>query len=84
MFLVKMAGDRDAEEPCRFGAQAARLAGLVTLLWGWTPAQFWRATPMELAAILAAAGGTGDGDSAPLSPTEFARLKEALRDGSGN
>lgn len=82
-----MAADLDAEEPGPFGAQAARLAGLATLLWGWTPAQFWHATPMELAAILAAvggAGGAGDGDSTPLSPTEFVQLKEALGDGSGN
>lgn len=39
----------------RFSDNAARLAGLVPRLLGWTPAAFWEATPAELAAILAPA-----------------------------
>jgi uncharacterized phage protein (TIGR02216 family) len=37
-----------------FGAAAARLAGAAGLLLGWRPDDFWRATPAELAAVLAA------------------------------
>ena len=37
----------------RFAEGAARLAGLVPRLLGWTPAAFWQATPSELAAVLA-------------------------------
>ena len=47
----------------RFGPIAARLAGQACLLIGWRPAQFWDATPAELASVLAAAvpemGGSG-------------------------
>ena len=45
-----------------FGAAAARLCGQVALLLGWHPAQFWDATPAELASVLAATvppGGEG-------------------------
>ena len=36
-----------------FGPGAARLGGLAARLLGWRPPEFWRATPAELAAILA-------------------------------
>ncbi len=36
-----------------FASQAARLAGLAGALLGWRPADFWDATPEELATILA-------------------------------
>lgn len=35
-----------------FGANAVQLAGLAGRLLGWRPAEFWQATPTELAAIL--------------------------------
>ena len=38
-----------------FGEAAARLAGQVSLMFGWSPARFWAATPEELATILLAA-----------------------------
>lgn len=38
-----------------FGVSAVRLAGQAGLLLGWSPTQFWAATPAELAALLAAA-----------------------------
>lgn len=41
-----------------FGPAAAKLAGQVALLLGWSPARFWTATPEELATILAAAAPT--------------------------
>lgn len=35
-----------------FAPGAARLAGLAARLLGWRPAEFWNATPAELAVIL--------------------------------
>lgn len=40
-----------------FSAAAGRLAGLAGALLGWRPDEFWRATPAELAAVLAALAG---------------------------
>ena len=37
-----------------FIQQATRLAGLTGALLGWRPAEFWNATPAELATILTA------------------------------
>ncbi|MEO6041795.1 MAG: phage tail assembly chaperone [Croceibacterium sp.] len=61
-----------------FAGVAARLAGLVPRALGWRPAEFWDATPAELAAIFAAEDG---GDPAPLSRTEFNSLMEREGDG---
>jgi hypothetical protein len=36
-----------------FGAAALRLSGVAARLLGWRPAEFWAATPAELAAALA-------------------------------
>ena len=36
-----------------FGPGAVRLAGLMARLAGWCPEQFWRATPADVAAVLA-------------------------------
>lgn len=38
-----------------FGASAAKLAGQVSLIFGWSPDRFWASTPEELATILIAA-----------------------------
>jgi uncharacterized phage protein (TIGR02216 family) len=62
-----------------FSEAAARLAGMAGALLGWRPDEFWRATPAELAAVLAAL--TGDAGAAPLSRDELARLKERFPDG---
>lgn len=56
----------------RFGPGAQRLAGLAARVLGWRPDEFWRATPAELAAILAPAA---DGE-APLSRRDFNRMME--------
>lgn len=47
----------------RWGTGAAKLAGQVALLLGWSADAFWNATPEELATILAAAapGAGGQG-----------------------
>ena len=62
-----------------FGEAAAKLAGMTGALFGWSPDAFWRATPAELASIVAALAG----DSAPAPPThdEIAALMEAFPDG---
>lgn len=44
-----------------FGPGAARLSGQVALLLGWPPERFWRATPEELATVLAAATPSPEG-----------------------
>ena len=56
---------------------AALLAGMAGALLGWRPAEFWAATPAELAAVLLALGGEGSG----LASDELARLMEAFPDG---
>ena len=37
-----------------FAGAAVRLAGAAAALLGWTPGEFWNATPAELAASLSA------------------------------
>lgn len=61
-----------------FSEAAGRLAGLAGALLGWRPEEFWRATPAELTAVLAALTGGGD---APVTGDELARLKEMFPDG---
>lgn len=61
-----------------FSEAAGRLAGLAGALLGWRPDEFWRATPMELAAVLAALTGGG---AAPVTGDELVRLKERFPDG---
>ncbi|MEN9683372.1 MAG: hypothetical protein RLZZ427_1123 [Pseudomonadota bacterium] len=58
--------------PRQFGPGANRLAGLAARLLGWRPAEFWHATPAELAAVLAP-----EVDAAsPLDRAELNRLME--------
>jgi len=66
-------------EPLEFSDAAGRLAGMAGALLGWRPDEFWRATPAELATVLAALTG-GDGP-APMTSSELARLKERFPDG---
>lgn len=60
----------------RFGPGALLLAGLAARALGWRPDEFWRATPAELAAILA----PDTGESAPLSRNDLTRLMERDHD----
>jgi uncharacterized phage protein (TIGR02216 family) len=62
-----------------FSESAGRLAGLAGALLGWRPEEFWRATPAELACVLAAF--SGGGSVAPLTMAELGRLKEMFPDG---
>lgn len=67
----------DASCPDYFGPGALRLAGLSARALGWRPAEFWGATPAELAAAIA--------DPAievlPVSRTEIETLMERECDG---
>jgi predicted MFS family arabinose efflux permease len=63
-----------------FAAAASRLAGFAGALLGWRPAEFWAATPAELAVILTAMLHP---DAAALPPDDktLQRLMEAFPDG---
>ena len=61
-----------------FSDSATRLAGLAGAALGWRPDAFWRATPAELACVLAAFSGE-DGERAGAA--DLARLKEMFPDG---
>lgn len=69
--------------PDDFRASAARLSGLVPATLGWTPDQFWSATPAELAAILGAlsAAASADHMASPLTKVQFEQLKDTLNYG---
>ncbi|WP_336972813.1 phage tail assembly chaperone [Sphingobium aromaticiconvertens] len=63
-----------------FSGRAARLAGVAAWLLGWRPDEFWRATPDELAAVMAAARGEAGGVEG-VDGAELARLRAAFPDG---
>lgn len=54
-----------------FGPAALRLAGVSSRLLGWRPAEFWAATPAELAAALAPPDAP-----TPLGRDDLTRLME--------
>ena len=60
-----------------FAEQALRLAGVAGALLGWRPEEFWRATPAELGAVLAALMPAGD---AGLAKEELERLRARFPD----
>lgn len=62
----------------RFADAALRLGGMAAAILGWRPDDFWRATPAELAGILAVIVPTGE---APGDAALIARLKEICPDG---
>lgn len=62
-----------------FGPGAAQLAGLAARALGWRPAEFWQATPAELAAILLPPAESGE----PLSRHDLNRLMERDDDRPG-
>lgn len=61
-----------------FSEAAGRLAGVAGALLGWRPEEFWRATPAELGAVLAAMAGDAE---APASPGDLERLRKMFPDG---
>lgn len=62
----------------RFAETAGRLAGQAGALLGWRPDEFWRATPADLAAVLAALSLD---EGKPASSGDLARLKAMFPDG---
>jgi hypothetical protein len=54
-----------------FGRAALRLCGLAARSLGWRPAEFWAATPAELAAVLAPPDAVR-----PLDRGDLSRLME--------
>ena len=63
-----------------FSEAARRLAGVAAVLLGWRPDEFWKATPAELAAVVAAMMPQAD---AAASRGDLARLMEMFPDGEG-
>ena len=62
----------------RFAEAASRLAGLAAVLLGWRPEELWRATPEELAGVLAALAGD---EAAPVDGAVVKRLRGMFPDG---
>jgi uncharacterized phage protein (TIGR02216 family) len=60
-----------------FSESAARLAGLAGALLGWRPDEFWRSTPAELGAVLAAMVGW---EQPPAGRDELERLMKRFPD----
>ncbi|WP_375390795.1 phage tail assembly chaperone [uncultured Sphingomonas sp.] len=62
-----------------FGSAALRLAGFCAVVFGWSPGQFWRATPAEVAAVVAALTSPAAGAGArPVDGATLARMREVL------
>ncbi|WP_414713829.1 phage tail assembly chaperone [Sphingomonas sp.] len=61
-----------------FGGAAARLAGFAAVALGWSPDAFWRATPAELAGVVAVLAGDA---ATALDQRGVAALMEAFPDG---
>jgi uncharacterized phage protein (TIGR02216 family) len=57
---------------------AARLAGFAAVVLGWSPDAFWRATPAELASVVAVLAGDAP---QPLGAGDVAALMEVFPDG---
>ncbi|MEM1133892.1 MAG: phage tail assembly chaperone [Pseudomonadota bacterium] len=66
-----------------FAPAASRLAGIMALRFGWTPGQFWSATPAELNSLFAALkeAEEGEAETEPPSATDIARLLKDFPDG---
>lgn len=83
------ADDRSRDEPRPspghnyFSSSTQKLSGTASAVLGWTPEQFWRATPDELTAIFAtfSANASGHLSQAPLDANQLEQLKESFPDG---
>lgn len=63
-----------------FAVHAGRLAGMAGAALGWSPDAFWRATPAELATVVAALTRHDDATTPPDAAT-LARLQQEFPDG---
>ena len=71
-----------AQSAATFAQSAGRLAGFAGAVLGWSPDAFWRATPAELGAVVAAlTGDAGGGAAGPPDAATIARMREAFPDG---
>lgn len=61
-----------------FAREARRLAGLAGVVFGWRPAEFWSATPDELAALVEACAPEV---AVPPERALIAAMQEAFPDG---
>ena len=61
-----------------FGARAVRLCGHAGRLLGWSPEQFWSATPAELACILPSEDA---GSVRPMARDDLRTMMEQDPDG---
>lgn len=59
-----------------FGEAAARLAGAASLILGWRPDEFWKATPAELALALQPSSDAAE----PVDPAAIEELKRRFPD----
>lgn len=68
---------------CDFSTAIQKLSGVASGILGWTPDQFWRATPAELAVIFVSFATTGADRQAavPLDAQQLENLKETFPDG---
>ena len=64
-----------------FVEAAQRLAGLAGALLGWRPDEFWRATPEELAGVIAALASPPDLPPDLAGAPDIDRLMEMFPDG---
>lgn len=64
-----------------FAEAAGQLMALSALLLGWRPAEFWAATPAELAAILTLWRDGTDAGGAGMDAGMLAMMKERFPDG---
>ncbi len=66
-----------------FRTSSAKLAGLIPATIGWTPDQYWNATPAELAGILNvfSAASSTEHSTEPLTQTQLEQLKDTLNHG---
>jgi uncharacterized phage protein (TIGR02216 family) len=62
-----------------FSTSAARLAGLAGVVLGWRPAEFWAATPEELAALIGAL--THESSDQPVTSAALQQMQEHFPDG---
>ncbi|MCF8708577.1 phage tail assembly chaperone [Rhizorhapis sp. SPR117] len=63
-----------------FVVSATRLSAISTLMFGWRPAEFWAATPVELHGIFAEMERVQAGD-VPPDTVDLANLMEMFPDG---
>ena len=63
-----------------FSESAGRLAGLAGALLGWRPAEFWAATPAELAAVVKALAGP-EAEAEAIGAGDLLRLRGMFPDG---